>query len=82
MTISSPESGISLEVDTTSPGLQFYSGNMLGPDNPVSGKGGVAYPQYGGFAVETQVHCLMPGGIAVIISAHLQATVCASCIQV
>lgn len=58
MTISSPETGISLEVDTTSPGLQFYSGNMLSPDDPVIGKGGIAYPQYGGFAMETQVSIL------------------------
>ena len=28
---------------------------MLSPDDPIIGKAGVAYPQYGGFAVETQV---------------------------
>ncbi len=55
VTISSPTTGITLEVDTTSPGLQFYSGGLLSVDTPVTGKGGVEYPQFGGFAVETQV---------------------------
>ncbi len=55
VTISSPTTGIKLEVDTTSPGLQFYSGGLLSADTPVTGKAGVDYPQFGGFAVETQV---------------------------
>ena len=55
VTISSPTTGISLEVDTTSPGLQFYSGGLLSAEVPVTGKGGIEYPQFGGFAVETQV---------------------------
>ena len=55
VTISSPSTGIALEVDTTSPGLQFYSGGLLSVDSPVTGKKGVEYPQFGGFAVETQV---------------------------
>ncbi len=55
VTISSPTTGIMLEVDTTSPGLQFYSGGLLSVDTPVTGKAGVDYPQFGGFAVETQV---------------------------
>lgn len=54
ITISSPTTGITLEVDTTSPGLQFYSGGLLSVDTPVTGKAGVGYPQFGGFAVETQ----------------------------
>ena len=53
--ISSPSTGISLEVATTSPGLQFYSGGLLSVDAPVIGKGGTQYPRFGGFAVETQV---------------------------
>lgn len=59
--ISSASTGISLEVATTSPGLQFYSGGLLSGDAPVIGKGGTQYPRFGGFAVETQVncHCLM-----------------------
>ena len=55
MRISSPSTGISLEVATTSPGLQFYSGGLLSADAPVTGKGGTQYPRFGGFAVETQV---------------------------
>lgn len=51
--VHSPSSGRVLEVLTTSPGLQFYSGNFL--DGLIQGKGGVAYPQYGAFALETQV---------------------------
>ena len=47
--------GLTLEVDTTSPGLQFYTGNQLKSANPIVGKNGVAYPQYSGFVVETQV---------------------------
>ncbi|KAL0030465.1 hypothetical protein WJX79_007594 [Trebouxia sp. C0005] len=54
VTISSPKTGITLEVGTTSPGLQFYSGGLLSVDTPVSGKAGVEYPRFGGFAVETQ----------------------------
>ena len=42
----SKRSGIQLTVSTTQPGLQFYSGNHL--DNTK------AYPQRGGFALETQ----------------------------
>ena len=42
-----------MDLHTNMPGLQFYSGNQL--DGNVLGKGGYAYPQYGGFAIETQV---------------------------
>lgn len=62
--ISSPSTGISLEVATTSPGLQFYSGGLLSVDAPVIGKGGTQYPRFGGFAVETQVR-----GSALVCSA-------------
>ena len=55
VTVTSPSTGIVLEVDTTSPGLQFYSGGLLSTDAPVVGKAGVEYPRFGGFAVETQV---------------------------
>jgi aldose 1-epimerase len=41
-----------MEVYTTQPGLQFYTGNFL--DGKLKGKGGVAYPQYGGFCLEAQ----------------------------
>jgi len=47
-----PKSGRVLEVLTTEPGVQFYSGNFL--DGKVKGKGGVPYKQHGGFCLETQ----------------------------
>jgi len=45
-------SGRTLEVYTTEPGVQFYSGNFL--DSTLTGKKGVVYKQYGGFCLETQ----------------------------
>ena len=39
-------------MQTTEPGVQFYSGNFL--DGTVKGKGGITYPQYGGFCLEAQ----------------------------
>jgi aldose 1-epimerase len=47
-----PKSGRVLEVLTTQPGIQFYSGNFL--DGTLMGKGGVAYQQYAGLCLETQ----------------------------
>ena len=47
-----PQSGRTLEVSTTEPGLQFYSGNFL--DGTLTGKGGHVYQQRDGFAFETQ----------------------------
>lgn len=48
----SPTSGISLEVYTSEPGVQFYTGNfMTGEDK---GKGGTVYPHRGAFCLETQ----------------------------
>ena len=47
-----PSTGRTLEVSTTEPGLQFYSGNFL--DGTVRGKGGVAYARRSGFCLETQ----------------------------
>jgi aldose 1-epimerase len=47
-----PASGRQLEVLTTEPGIQFYSGNQL--DGTVVGKGGLRYAKYGGFCLETQ----------------------------
>ena len=41
-----------LEVHTTEPGLQFYSGNFL--DGTIRGKGGVVYGRRAGFCLETQ----------------------------
>lgn len=48
----SPVTGIALDVYTTEPGMQVYTGNFL--DGTVKGKGGVAYPQRGAICLETQ----------------------------
>ncbi|XP_025889738.1 aldose 1-epimerase [Nothoprocta perdicaria] len=45
-------SGRSLEVRTTQPGLQFYTGNNL--DGSLRGKGGAAYAKHSAFCLETQ----------------------------
>ena len=47
-----PVSGRVMEVLTTEPGLQFYSGNFL--DGSITGKGGQVYKQRSGFCLETQ----------------------------
>lgn len=47
-----PVSGRTLEVRTTQPGLQLYSGNFL--DGSVVGKGGRRYGYRSGFCLETQ----------------------------
>lgn len=47
-----PSSGRTLEVRTSEPGVQFYTGNFL--DGSVVGKGGVAYARRSGFCLETQ----------------------------
>jgi aldose 1-epimerase len=47
-----PRSGRVLEVHTTEPGLQFYSGNYL--DGSATGKGGVVYGWRSGFCLEPQ----------------------------
>jgi aldose 1-epimerase len=44
-------SGRVMEVFTTEPGLQFYSGNFL---TGVSGKGGLSYPKHSGLCLEAQ----------------------------
>jgi aldose 1-epimerase len=47
-----PTSGRVLEVLTTEPGVQFYTGNFL--DGTVKGKGGYEYPRRSAFCLETQ----------------------------
>lgn len=47
-----PESGRVLELHTTEPGIQFYSGNFL--NGEVRGKGGVPYEHRTGFCLEPQ----------------------------
>jgi aldose 1-epimerase len=46
-----PTTGRVMEVTTTEPGVQFYSGNFL---NGEHGKGGKAYPYRSGLCLETQ----------------------------
>ena len=47
-----PKSGRYMEVWSTEPGVQFYSGNFL--DGTLKGHGGKVYPKRGGFCLETQ----------------------------
>lgn len=47
-----PKTGRRMEVFTTEPGLQFYSGNFL--DGKLKGKGGVTYVKHHGFCLEAQ----------------------------
>lgn len=47
-----PESGRFMEVFTTKPGVQFYSGNFL--NGSEIGKGGVKYDKWAGLCLETQ----------------------------
>ena len=47
-----PSSGRTLDIFTTEPGLQFYSGNFL--DGSITGKGGAVYRFRYGIALETQ----------------------------
>lgn len=47
-----PKSGRVMEVFTTEPGIQFYTGNFL--DGSAKGKGGAEYKQYNGLCLESQ----------------------------
>ncbi|XP_067388973.1 galactose mutarotase [Emydura macquarii macquarii] len=47
-----PPSGRTMEVYTTQPGIQFYTGNFL--DGSLKGKGGSMYPKHSAFCLETQ----------------------------
>jgi aldose 1-epimerase len=47
-----PSTGREMEVWTTEPGIQFYSGNFL--DGSVKGKHGIIYGKHSGFCLETQ----------------------------
>jgi len=47
-----PTSGRVMEVNTTEPGIQFYTGNFL--DGKTIGKGGATYPKRNAFCLETQ----------------------------
>lgn len=47
-----PSTGRVMEVSTTEPGVQFYTGNFL--DGSLTGKGGRVYAKRTGFCLETQ----------------------------
>jgi aldose 1-epimerase len=47
-----PASGRSMEIRTTEPGIQLYTGNFL--DGSSKGKGGATYPRHAGLCLETQ----------------------------
>ncbi|HEU4743351.1 MAG TPA: aldose epimerase family protein [Meiothermus sp.] len=51
-TVYEPQTGRVMEVLTTQPGVQFYSGNFL--DGSIIGKGGQVYQRRAGFCLETQ----------------------------
>jgi len=50
--LADPGSGRTMEILTTEPGIQFYSGNFL--DGTIKGKGGVVYKYRSGLCLETQ----------------------------
>jgi aldose 1-epimerase len=50
--VTDPVSGRKLTVETTEPGVQFYSGNSL--DGTYTGRYGVKYEKHSGFCLETQ----------------------------
>ena len=50
--VTEPTTGRTLDVFTTEPGLQFYSGNFL--DGTITGKDGRVYRHRDGFCLETQ----------------------------
>ncbi|MBC8084706.1 MAG: galactose mutarotase [Hymenobacter sp.] len=51
-TVYEPTTGRTMEVTTTEPGMQFYTGNFL--DGTLKGKGGTTYGKNAGFCLETQ----------------------------
>ena len=51
-TVHDPKSGRTLDISTTEPGVQFYTGNFL--DGTIKGKGGKPYVLRSGLCLETQ----------------------------
>jgi aldose 1-epimerase len=49
--LESPSNGLAMELLTTEPGVQVYSGGHM---PPTPGKGGVVYPTRGGICLEAQ----------------------------
>jgi len=50
--VQDPDSGRVMEITTTEPGIQFYSGGFF--DGSIKGKAGVAYEKFHAFCLETQ----------------------------
>ncbi len=50
--VTDPKSGRTVEMYTTEPAVQFYSGNFL--DGTLTGKAGLTYPHWGAFTLEAQ----------------------------
>jgi aldose 1-epimerase len=50
--LTEPVSGRGIDIHTTEPGIQFYTGNFL--DGTVAGKGGIPHRYRSGLALETQ----------------------------
>ena len=50
--LTEPTSGRGIDIHTTEPGIQFYTGNFL--DGTVAGKGGIPHRYRSGLALETQ----------------------------
>ena len=53
-------SGIRMEASTTQPAVQLYTGNYVDQDAAPCGKGGVRYPRYAGFCLESQHYPCSP----------------------
>jgi aldose 1-epimerase len=51
-TLESRQNGLSMELWTTEPGVQFYDGHLI--DMPVQGLGGTQYGRHGGLCLEPQ----------------------------
>ena len=56
----SGESVLRMEAFTTQPAMQLYTGNFVHMDAAPFGKGGVRYPRYAGFCLESQHYPCSP----------------------
>lgn len=57
----SAEAGaVRMDCFTTQPAVQLYTGNYVDTDTAEHGKGGLRYPRYGGFCLETQHYPCAP----------------------
>lgn len=52
--------GIRMDMTTTQPAVQLYTGNFIDGDTAPCGKGGIRYPRYAGFCLETQHYPASP----------------------